>query len=83
MSYGQDVDLERHITGEDHQYKSTADINDSPDPKQIKERIKVNFTHERGLKAGRFHDPNALYFKMFEQKPPPANGAASQKQPEE
>ena len=42
------------------------------DPYQIQKRLKVKFSHERGLKAGRFHDPNALYLKMFEQKPPPA-----------
>ena len=66
-SYGQEVDLERHLTGEDQQqYRSSADLTGSPDPKQINERIKVNFSKERGLKAGRFHDPNALYFKIFE-----------------
>lgn len=37
---------------------------------QINTRIKVSFSTERALKAGRFHDPNALYFKMFEKKPP-------------
>jgi hypothetical protein len=30
--------------------------------------MKVKFSQERGLKAGRFHDPNALYLKMFEKK---------------
>jgi len=66
MSYGQDADFERHISGEEQQYRASVDMTGSPDPKQIKERIKVNFSQERGLKAGRFHDPNALYFKMFE-----------------
>ena len=74
MSYGQEADFERHVSGEEQQYRASVDMNGSPDPKQIKERIKVNFSQERGLKAGRFHDPNALYFKIFEQKPPVANG---------
>ena len=67
MSREQTVDLERHTSGEpgEEQYRSSIDLN-SPDPKQIKERIKVKFSKERDLKAGRFHDPNALYFKIFE-----------------
>ena len=34
--------------------------------------MKVKFSQERGLKAGRFYDPNAFYIKMFDKKPPAA-----------
>jgi hypothetical protein len=30
--------------------------------------MKVKFSQERTLKAGKFHDPNALYLKMFDKK---------------
>jgi hypothetical protein len=38
------------------------------DAEEVRNRIKVKFSQERGLKAGRFFDPNALYIKMFEKQ---------------
>lgn len=38
------------------------------DSTEIRNRIKVKFSGERGLKAGRFHDPNAMYLKMFDKQ---------------
>ena len=65
-------DFERHVS-EDADFEQYPG---QPDPNQIQKRLKVKFSHERGLKAGRFYDPNAQYLKMFEQKPPPAQGGA-------